>query len=101
MEIHLPDHKFIVEIIGGGVVAVLAFFGKRTLANYDRRLAKAEEHDEKILEALSDITNKITRIETILDERDKRHGRMDEKNGFGLSSCPIERGEARRMGRDD
>ncbi len=73
MEQLTDNLKHLPQVIGvwivGAFAGTLTFFGKRTLNNYDRRIAKAEQNDEKILESLKKIEIKLARMDTTLKER--------------------------------
>jgi hypothetical protein len=62
---HLSDK--LVEITVGGALAVFAFFSKRTLGNYDRRIQKTEDKQDKILSSLNTVEKQIVRIVTKLE----------------------------------
>ena len=57
----------IVEGLAAIVLALLSYFGKRTLNNYDARFEKAESRDDEIMKTLNTIQLRTERIETILD----------------------------------
>lgn len=68
-EIGQSFFKYIAEIVGISAVSLLTFFGKRTLANYDKKLEQAEKNDLEIKEAITLIQMKVSQIEVILNER--------------------------------
>jgi hypothetical protein len=57
----------VFEIFVGAFFGVVAFFGKRTLANYDRRIRDTEMKQDEILKALNAIDKKIVELATILE----------------------------------
>ena len=73
----LPDYKYVVELVGGGVMTVLAFFGKITLSDYDKRIesveTEAEKKDDRVMEKLNAINIKLERLTTVIEERTKPH----------------------------
>lgn len=64
----------VVEALATIVLALLSYFGKRTLSNYDARFEKAESRDDEIMKALNTIQIRTERIETILETK-KLHSR--------------------------
>ncbi len=68
------DLVHIVEALASLTLAILSYFGKRTLNGYDNRLEayekrfeKFEDRDDDIMKALKDIEIKIAHIETVID----------------------------------
>ena len=66
---HLPDR--FVEMAVGSVLAVFAFFSKRTLSSYDRRINRTEEKQDQILCALGNLEKQVVRIATKLEDMGK------------------------------
>jgi hypothetical protein len=48
-------------------MAIFAFFSKRTLTNYDQRIQKTEDKQDKILCALNNVEKQIVRIATKIE----------------------------------
>jgi len=55
------------EIVLAAFVAFTAFFGKRTLSQYDRRIAKTEAKNEEVLKVLQRIDKEVVKIATKLE----------------------------------
>lgn len=62
-----------IEIFLGTVVAIIAFFSKRTLSSYDRRienLEKDQEHASDLLHKIDkDVTKLTTMVEMMMDKK--------------------------------
>lgn len=65
----LPD-KY-VEYIVGGCMALFAFFSKRTLNNYDHRIQKTEDKQDRILSSLNNVEKQVVRIATQIEDLKK------------------------------
>ena len=63
---HEIPEKF-AEVLIGGVVAVMGFFTQRTLSQYDRRILKTEEKQDKILTTLAHIDKRVVEISTKIE----------------------------------
>lgn len=61
------DLIHVVEVLASFTLAILSYFGKRTLNGYDARLEKFDDRDDEIMKALKEIEIKIAHIETTLD----------------------------------
>jgi helix-turn-helix protein len=66
---HVPDK--LLEVVVGGMMAVFAFFSKRTLSGYDRRIQKTEEKQDKILDSLGNVEKQVVRIATKIEDMGK------------------------------
>jgi hypothetical protein len=56
-----------LELIIGSFITVSAFFFRRTLSNYDRRIRDMELKHDKIMEGLIKIDKQVTAIATKLE----------------------------------
>ena len=56
-----------VELVIAGVFAVIAFFGKRTLSEYDERIKTNETHQEEILNTVTRIDKEVVKIATKIE----------------------------------
>jgi hypothetical protein len=61
----IVEHAF--EFLVGGFSAVLGYFGKRTLNQYDRRIRDTEIKQDIILSSISKIDKEVVHISTVLE----------------------------------
>ena len=62
---HMPDK--LVEVVVGSFLGIFAFFHKRTLANYDRRIRDTETKQDVILERVTNVDREVVKISTALE----------------------------------
>ena len=74
-DLGLADHW--PDILVAALITLLGYFGAGRFAAMDSRHDKAERKFDKIDECLGDHDNRLTKVETVIQERRNRRSDLD------------------------
>jgi len=66
----VASEKFF-ELLLGAFLAIVAFFSKRTLNGYDRRILETERKQDRILRSIVEIEKSLVKVATRLEHMRK------------------------------